>query len=176
MNQEFRSATFSDCKKYRYQLTRTWNTEKPKIMFITHNPRGVEVSYNETSTSKMIYHAHQFGAGGIIVTSLFGRILSNETAILAYNDPVGPDNDKHIIESAAQCSIIVACWGEHPHADQRAKLVESFFPLIHCGGVFASGRPVDLDYFDEHFYPFIYRAHGFDEPSVPIQERIEDIF
>jgi hypothetical protein len=53
------------------------------------------------------------GYDGFIMTNLFAWRATLPADMRAAPDPVGPDNDRWLLESARRCEKVVAAWGSH---------------------------------------------------------------
>ena len=111
------TATFSPCRKYRYTLTRTWDTELPRLNFIMLNPSTADESRNDPTVTRCLGRAAMWGFGSLVVTNLFAW-RSTDPEQLPYvagggKDPIGPDNDGSIIHAATHAHMVVCAWGRY---------------------------------------------------------------
>ena len=87
-----------DC--YRYRLKRTWDETKPHVMFIMMNPSTADSEVNDRSVAKCERFARTWGDGGIYVGNTFAYRATDKKRLRAVPDPVGPENDKHLVAMA----------------------------------------------------------------------------
>lgn len=137
-------AVYSDCQRYRYLLTRTW-TQGPKALFLMLNPSTATEVQNDPTVERCERRARALGYGAFRVTNIFAFRATDPKVMRAVADPVGPDNDAAILESAAWADTIVCAWGNHGlhlgRGDQvTALLRQSRAPLFHLG-LTGQGQP-----------------------------------
>jgi hypothetical protein len=103
----------SDCRSYRYQLWREWIGGTGYAMFIGLNPSTADESADDPTIRRCVAFAKSWGYSALCMTNLFAfRTVSPEFMKCA-PDPVGPNNDKHLLQCAIEASVIVAAWGNH---------------------------------------------------------------
>ena len=66
-----KDAILSDCKKYRYSLSRTWDESKPLIGFIGLNPSTADDVIDDPTITRCINFAKSWGGGGLYMGNLF---------------------------------------------------------------------------------------------------------
>jgi hypothetical protein len=130
-------AVYSDCEQYRYLLTRVWG-QGPKALFVMLNPSTATEVQNDPTVERCERRARALGFGAFRVTNIFAFRATDPKVMRAVADPVGPDNDAAIVESAAWADSVVCAWGNHGlHLDRGAhvtRLLRSTgVPLLHLG-------------------------------------------
>jgi len=55
------NATISDCRKYRYELSRTWNNKKKTILFIALNPSTADEKNDDQTIRRCIDYSKNWG-------------------------------------------------------------------------------------------------------------------
>jgi hypothetical protein len=93
-------ATFSPCRKYRYTLTRTWVPDLPLINFVMLNPSTADEVVNDPTVERCERRARMWNCGGLIVTNIFAWRSTDPDELRRVADPVGPDKDDALVESA----------------------------------------------------------------------------
>jgi len=131
-------AVYSDCERYRYLLTRTWDRERPKALFVMLNPSTATEFQNDPTVERCERRARTLGYGAFRVTNIFAWRDTDPKAMRAAADPIGPENDAAIIESAAWADLILCAWGTHGAFLGRGPAVEAALrqrqkPLHHIG-------------------------------------------
>ena len=61
------NATISDCQKYRYALSRTWDDKNNTILFIALNPSTADEKNDDPTIRKCINYAKKWGYGSLLV-------------------------------------------------------------------------------------------------------------
>ena len=113
-----RSAVLSPCRRYRYELTRTWNAWNPdKAVFIGLNPSTADEMTDDPTIRKCIGFAKRWGCGGIVMLNLFAWRSTDPDALRDVADPIGPDTDAIIEQHVRNPRVrIIAAWGAHKMA------------------------------------------------------------
>ncbi len=136
-----RSATLSACRTYRYTLERMWYDERPLVMFIGLNPSIADESIDDRTTVRCMRFAGAWGFGGLIMTNLFGYRSTDPRGLRKAPDPVGPENDAHLVRSASRAHTVIAAWGNDGAYMGRCEHVASLVPRLFCLGVTREGHP-----------------------------------
>jgi hypothetical protein len=140
-------AKFSHDTKYRYQLWRTWDESRPKVLFIMLNPSTANAETDDNTISKIKQIADFNGFGGLMVGNLFAFITSNpdvlrlEIAKDMSTAVGGEETDLSIREMANQCNIVVFAWGAFNMDQGREELMIKRFPDAMCLKVNRLGSP-----------------------------------
>ncbi len=76
-----KSASILNCRKYRYSLTRSWNSAKGYVLFIGLNPSTADETIDDPTLRRCMNYAKDWGYGGLIMVNLFAYMstLSNGT-------------------------------------------------------------------------------------------------
>lgn len=131
-------AVYSDCEKYRYVLTRTWNPAGKRALFIMLNPSTATEVQNDPTVERCERRARALGFGAFRVTNIFAWRDTDPKAMRAADDPVGPENDAMILEGCAWADQIICAWGAHGDHMARGAAMEAVLrstglPLYHLG-------------------------------------------
>jgi hypothetical protein len=132
------TAVYSDCERYRYTLTRIWAPEGDKALFVMLNPSTATEVQNDPTVERCERRARALGFGGFRVTNIFAWRDTDPKKMRAAADPVGPENDIAIAESAPWADRIICAWGTHGAHLERGPAVERLLratglPLFHLG-------------------------------------------
>lgn len=124
------SATFSDCRTYRYSLTRRWGDGEIQTWLML-NPSTADEVKNDPTVERCQRRAQQSGFGALEVVNIFALRSTDPSALYVDGiDPIGPDNDQYILDAAARSGQIVCGWGAHGALNDRgiqvAKLLHNF--------------------------------------------------
>lgn len=117
-------AVYSDCGLYRYLLTRVW-APGPKALFVMLNPSTATEVQNDPTVERCERRARVLGFGAFRVTNIFAFRATDPKVMRAVADPVGPDNDAAIAQSAIWADAIVCAWGNHGLYRNRGDEVEA---------------------------------------------------
>ena len=136
-----KNAIFSDCRKYRYALSRTWNGKKKTILFIGLNPSTANEKIDDPTIRRCINYAQNWGYGSLLMVNLFAYRATLPTELKNAKNPIGNDNDLHIIELSKKADIAVAAWGNEGNLLNRDKEVKKILPNLMCLKINKSGQP-----------------------------------
>ena len=118
------TAVYSSCSKYRYSLTRIWNPDGRRAVFVMLNPSTATEVQNDPTVERCERRARTLGFGSFTVTNIFAWRDTDPRQMRAAFDPVGPENDKAIVEACAAADQIIAAWGAHgDHRDRGNQVV-----------------------------------------------------
>lgn len=152
-----RDATFSPCETYRYQLHREWHQGLPTVLFVMLNPSTADANVDDNTIQRCIGYGMQWGYGRLLVGNLFGLRSTDPDNLKTVEDPVGPDNDRHLIEMAGQADLVVAAWGVDGGLMDRGKEVLSLLDVDwHALTVTKDGYPGHPLYLKKSLVPFPY--------------------
>jgi hypothetical protein len=111
-----KGAIISDCQRYRYQLTRSWDGTA-SLPFVMLNPSTADASNDDPTIRRCMSFAKREGAGGIVVANLFAFRATSPSDMKAAADPFGPDNELTLRclarAAVASSKLIVCAWGTH---------------------------------------------------------------
>ena len=136
-----KNAIFSDCRKYRYALSRTWNGKKKTILFIGLNPSTADEKIDDPTIRRCINYAQNWGYGSLLMINLFAYRATMPTELKNVKNPIGNDNDLHIIELLKKVDLVVAAWGNEGSHLNRDKEVKKLIPNLKCLKINKSGQP-----------------------------------
>jgi hypothetical protein len=139
------SATYSHCESYRYDLTRTWDTDGPRLAFVMLNPSKATELHNDPTVERCECRARALGFGAFRVTNIFAWRDTDPRALRRAIDPVGPANDATLIAAAVWADQIIAAWGTHGahlgRGPQVAELLRQTGATLHTLGLTKDGHP-----------------------------------
>jgi len=138
------TATFSSCRRYRYTLTRTWDHDIKPVNFLMLNPSTADEEVNDPTVERCERRARSWGYGGLIVTNIFAWRDTDPELMKAQDDPIGPDNDVAILESARRAGLVVCAWGNHGEHMGRGAAVREMLrglPLHYLKISKSTGQP-----------------------------------
>jgi hypothetical protein len=132
------TAIYSECERYRYALTRIWNPDARKALFVMLNPSTATEVQNDPTVERCERRARALGFGGFRVTNIFAWRDTDPRAMRRAADPVGPGNDAAILDGARWADRIICAWGTHGAHLGRGPEVEALLRgtglrLAHLG-------------------------------------------
>lgn len=148
----YKYADISQCGKYRYSLSRTWNSDLPGVLFIMLNPSTADAEDDDPTIRRCIGFAKAWSCGSIKVVNLFAYRTAYPSELAEVNESlrVGESNDREIrsalLTHQDAGDYIVVAWGASfhvAHIMERIKKVVSFLSLgdIMCLGITQNGSP-----------------------------------
>lgn len=132
------TAVYSDCEKYRYSLTRVWDTSGRRVQFCMLNPSTATEIQNDPTVERCERRARALGFGAFRVTNIFAWRDTDPRNMRAAAAPIGPMNDKTLIDATAWADQTICAWGTHGEHRGRGAQVEAMLratntPLFHLG-------------------------------------------
>ena len=136
-----KTAVFSDCQQYRYELRRVWDDSKPFVLFIGLNPSTAGADAEGNTSRVCIGYAERWGYGGLLLGNLFAFCSTNQSALKTAANPVGPKNDIWLKKLQAEAKMAICAWGATGGYQNRDKVVLGFLQSPHCLTKLKSGYP-----------------------------------
>lgn len=137
-------AVISECGKFRYRLTRTWDEALRPSCFLMLNPSTADAEQDDATIRSCMRLSRAQGAGGIVVVNLYAYRATDPADLRKAGYPVGPENDEHVRKAAEQGHPVIAAWGANAqplrvwHVKQ---LLKKAGVTVHCFGVTKKGQP-----------------------------------
>lgn len=111
---EKRETVFSPCRKYRYRLRQIWDPSLPLVCFLMLNPSTADEIKNDPTVERVERRCRKIaGCGGMEVVNIFAFRSTAPDVMKTQPDPVGPNNDMHILEATRSAMMVVCAWGRH---------------------------------------------------------------
>lgn len=105
------SAVISACGKYRYLLERRGITAGPTLMFVMVNPSTADAEKDDPTIRKCLGFAERNGFARVLVGNLFAYRATDVKELRKASDPIGPENDMHLVAMLRNADVVVAAWG-----------------------------------------------------------------
>lgn len=162
-------AHFSPCKKYRYQLWRTWNPALPRVCFIMLNPSTADAEKDDPTIAKCARFAAAWGFGSLEILNIFAWRATDpaelKRRIKSGEDIIGPENNP-IIETRMMADTInkvVGAWGNNglllERGDNMMRRIASVGRDLYALKVSQStGQPYHPLYLNETIQPQMFKA------------------
>lgn len=139
------SATISRCAAYRYDLHRVWDRGLKRCCWIMLNPSTADASEDDPTIRRCIGFTRAWGYGGLVVVNLFALRATNPKQLYEADDPIGPDNTRHLTDAASSLPLTVAAWGVHgKHEERGDEVLHTLRQLgihVSCLGITKEGHP-----------------------------------
>lgn len=116
-------AIFSPDRKYRYKLWRIWDPTKRVLAFCLLNPSTADETANDPTVERCQRRAEMMGYGGLIVINVFAFRATDPCELYHAEDPIGPENNKYIFETAEEAGMVICGWGNHGNLMGRGKQI-----------------------------------------------------
>lgn len=104
------SAIISACGKYRYRLERECSGALNTAVIMV-NPSTANAEQDDATIRKLRGFGERNNWGRIIVGNLFAYRATDVRELGKVPDPIGPENDDHLIRILAECDQVVCAWG-----------------------------------------------------------------
>lgn len=135
------TAVFSECRRYRYFLSRIWDKSKPILLFIGLNPSTGNENKDDRTIGRVKQFAYHWGYGGVYMMNLFAWVSKKPSALKTCSDPVG-DNDAMLKKIGSLAKDVLFAWGTFKETKGRDMVVIEMFPDAICLGKNADGSPM----------------------------------
>jgi|SRR5579859_6095362 len=153
-----KTAWISQCGLYRYRLTRHWGPGHRVLCFVMLNPSTADAEEDDPTVRLCISWAKLLGFDGLVVVNLFALRSTDPSKLKVVADPVGPENDDIILDSAIASSMILCAWGNHGGIGRRSEFVKSMLSRagikLHCLKLSKKLQPVHPLYQPYSLVPF----------------------
>jgi hypothetical protein len=145
-----RSASLSACGRYRYRLERDLRRSGAAAVFVMVNPSRADAESDDPTIRRCIGFALRLGAGRLVVVNLFAYRATDVRELRRVEDPIGPDNDRHIEAALREADLHVAAWGAfaklphglRPRWREVAAIAARLDCPLQCLGAAKDGQPL----------------------------------
>jgi hypothetical protein len=111
------------------------------ITLIGLNPSNADESRNDPTITREIGFAKLWGYGGLWMLNAFAFISTDPKRLKEMPDPVGPENDKFILETYCKTQKTVVVWGIHGAYLNRDEQILRMLKEVYCLGLTKDGHP-----------------------------------
>ena len=138
-----KGAQFSDDRRYRYALWRTWSEGDGHVLFIGLNPSTADETQDDPTIRRCIGFAKQWGFGGLYMLNIFAYRATKVQDLKKADDPIGPENIHYLDMYFDRAGCNVACWGSQGiYRNQGIAVVNRFGrENLFCFGLTKNGQP-----------------------------------
>jgi len=134
-------ARFSEDRKYRYALWRSWDEEKGHCMFIGLNPSTADETLDDPTVRRCIGFAKRWDYGGIYMLNIFALRSTDPKVLKDHLDPIGPNNMESLKMYHSAAWKTVACWGNHGKLNGMDGIVKDALRNMWCFGLTGEYQP-----------------------------------
>lgn len=149
-----RSAQFDATGQYRYWLKREWDADQGAIALIMLNPSRADHRQDDPTLRRCLRLARQWQFGRFTVVNLFAYCTASPKILQTVAQPIGPDNDHHILQACQTANQIVLAWGNWGVLHQRdqavLKLLHPYRDRLYCLGHNKTRQPRHPLYVPRH--------------------------
>ena len=139
------TATFDRFFSYRYRLSRVWDTERPRAVWVMLNPSTATEVEIDPSVRRILTFSRDWGCGSAEVVNLFALRATNPDDLYVHGDPVGSANDDALSAAAVSAEKLIAAWGVHGAFLNRnieaAKILTKTAGRLEVLGLTKEGHP-----------------------------------
>jgi hypothetical protein len=159
------AAVFSPCRQYRYVLERDLlgpllMPQKPRVAaFIGLNPSIADESVNDPTLRRCMCFARSWGFERLRMLNMYAWRSTDPEALWDVDDPVGPENDAHLLAGTADAGVIICAWGVNAKPDREAdvvRLLQSHGRVLKALKITNEGRPSHPLYLRKTLAPIPY--------------------
>jgi len=145
-----RSAILSDCGTWRLRLERDLCRTGKVAAGIMVNPSTADAADDDHTIRKWYGFADRLGIGRFIIANKFAYRATDIFDLGAAEDPVGPDNDKHIEQVMRDADLHIVGWGTLGKLPRRlrnrwrevAAIADRVGCPLYCWGTAFDGQPL----------------------------------
>lgn len=149
-------------KQYRYRLSRLWEPTRPTILFVMMNPSVADRQQDDRTIRRCIAFAKAWNYGQLLVGNVFAYRCTDQKRLLETEDPIGKDNDAHLLAMAASAEKIICAYGKpHPTLRTRGLAVADLYRAnghtLHTLRLSQDGTPVHPLYLPGDLEPLMWQ-------------------
>ena len=131
-------AIYSDCERYRYSLSRIWDSNRQNVLFVMLNPSTADEFKNDPTVERCERRARMLNFGAFCVCNIFAWRETNPHNLIKISNPIGKDNNLHILRATLSAKLVICAWGVHGKHLNRDKevtklLLDNNTKLYHLG-------------------------------------------
>lgn len=146
------SAVLSADGVYRYRLERPVADTGLVAAVIMVNPSTADHQADDATIRKTVGFAQRLGVRKVIVGNLFAFRSTDINALRSARDPIGPENNAHLVQILTEAELVIVAWGAKaklPETLQRrwqfiVRAADQLGRALHCIGCNDDGHPKHL--------------------------------
>jgi len=116
---------FSHDRRFRYIFRhRCEPLFPPKLCtWIGLNPSVADETQLDPTLRRIRTFSTAWGYNGFIMTNLFALVSTDPDQLYSETDPVGPENDRYILQAVQETGVVIAAWGAVGGRQNRCAVV-----------------------------------------------------
>ena len=163
---------FSECRTYRYRLTRRIGFFDSVVNFVMLNPSMADEDRDDPTVRRVVDFGNQWHYGWLYVTNL-SPFRATDPDVMLSNGPepldVAERNIEVITETALGADMVVVAWGTNGPAEDRDKRVLHALRVagvdLHCLKLTQEAHPYHPLYVKKTTVPSVYLGNSPQEPD-----------
>lgn len=147
--------------EFRYRLSRHWGVG-PHVLFIMMNPSTADLEVDDPTVAKCGRLARRWGYAGVTVGNTFAYRATEQGRLAEVADPIGPDNDRHLLAMAQDAAMTIFAYGTPKHKALRSRgpavagMIRASGREAHVLKLSKDGIPYHPLYLSESLLPFVW--------------------
>ena len=122
---QLHNTVFSPDRRYRYWLEAKLSDADGICMFLMLNPSTADEMKSDPTVTRAKGFARSWGYGTLWVCNIFALRATQPAVLRKDPEPVGAENDEHILIRALQSDELICAWGNHGvHLDRGSKVLD----------------------------------------------------
>jgi hypothetical protein len=113
-----------------------------RIAWIGLNPSTADEFLLDQTLVTVCRYSRNWGFSEVVMLNLFAFRATDPRELKRASDPIGPDNDKHLLIEVGNVERVIACWGDHGRFLGRDRQVSDLLSVsLRCLLRNSSGAP-----------------------------------
>ncbi|MFK7856815.1 MAG: DUF1643 domain-containing protein [Granulosicoccus sp.] len=139
-----RKASFSRCKRYRYQLLRRWEGGHGRCVIVGLNPSTADAQVDDPTVRRCMGFAQDWGFNELLMVNLFAFRTPHPAHLKKCDSPIGPGNRRALQRACESAKRIVVAWGTHgTYRNQAVKFASiAREQPLYCFGLSKNHQPL----------------------------------
>jgi hypothetical protein len=93
-------------------------------VWIALNPSTADEQTLDPTLKRIKDFSSRWGYNGFHMLNLFAFRATDPKVMKKADDPIGPENDKYLLQFCSESARVIACWGDHGTHMARASKVQ----------------------------------------------------
>jgi hypothetical protein len=124
------------------------------------NPSTADENIDDPTIRRCIGFAKSWNCGSLEVVNLFAYRATNPDELKRCTDPIGPENDVHILRALERSGKVIMAWGTKGDLLNRNRFVTEILRPFgpHCLAASKEGHPKHPLYISGNSEPILYHS------------------